>query len=334
MMLRVQGIPARLVEGYLPGDRGRRRRARSSGGSQAHAWVEAWFPGCGWVDFDPTGGGVGHAAALPAGPADRRRRRPSPAALAPGATPRPTGRDRATSRAAPDRWLHARLVGRASGRPSCSSSWRSPWRSSSSPGGCAGGSARPVEPDVVYRTVAAVGRPPRPPAPPHADRLRVPRGPLRRGPGCPARAAARGPLHGGDDLRPATPLAGSPGGPRRGPAPAAASRSSARLRAGDSGEAAGRSAARRAPGEHARRPGRHAAPTEALQGARPPPRRRAGRLPASRLDLERGEVLGAVPGPQDGAPVPDVEDGDPGRGLGEASRSARAAGRGAPAARP
>jgi hypothetical protein len=31
--------------------------------------VEVWFPGAGWVDFDPTGGGVGIPLALPAGPA-------------------------------------------------------------------------------------------------------------------------------------------------------------------------------------------------------------------------------------------------------------------------
>jgi transglutaminase-like putative cysteine protease len=68
MMLRTQGIPARFVEGFLPGDRDAsgRETIRRNG---AHAWVEAWFPGAGWVDFDPTGGGVGLPVALPAGPA-------------------------------------------------------------------------------------------------------------------------------------------------------------------------------------------------------------------------------------------------------------------------
>lgn len=67
MMLRVAGIPARFVEGFLPGVRdasGRETIRRD----QAHAWVEAWFPGAGWVDFDPTGGGVGLPETLPAGP--------------------------------------------------------------------------------------------------------------------------------------------------------------------------------------------------------------------------------------------------------------------------
>jgi transglutaminase-like putative cysteine protease len=68
MMLRLEGIPARFVEGFLPGDRdgsGRETIRRN----QAHAWVEAWFPGAGWMAFDPTGGGVGLPVALPAGPA-------------------------------------------------------------------------------------------------------------------------------------------------------------------------------------------------------------------------------------------------------------------------
>ena len=82
MMLRERGIPARFVEGFLPGDRDAKgvetiRRDRS------HAWVEVWFPGYGWVDFDPTGGGASQRldTSLPAGP-------PVPT---PSLTPRPSG---------------------------------------------------------------------------------------------------------------------------------------------------------------------------------------------------------------------------------------------------
>ncbi len=66
VMLRLQGIPARLVEGYLPGERDAagEETIRRSG---AHAWVEAWFPGYGWVDFDPTAG-VGQPLAIAPGP--------------------------------------------------------------------------------------------------------------------------------------------------------------------------------------------------------------------------------------------------------------------------
>jgi hypothetical protein len=54
VMLRSLGIPARLVTGYAFGD------STSSPGeivmrnSDAHAWVEVWYPGIGWVDSDPT----------------------------------------------------------------------------------------------------------------------------------------------------------------------------------------------------------------------------------------------------------------------------------------
>lgn len=59
VMLRELGIPARLVEGfavpssaeYTETDQG---RIYSVLNSQAHAWVEAYFPGYGWVTFDPT----------------------------------------------------------------------------------------------------------------------------------------------------------------------------------------------------------------------------------------------------------------------------------------
>ena len=30
-----------------------------------HWWVEVYFPGIGWVEFDPTGGSVGQATADP-----------------------------------------------------------------------------------------------------------------------------------------------------------------------------------------------------------------------------------------------------------------------------
>ena len=89
VMLRVRGIPARLVEGYLPGDRDA-SGVETIRRSRAHAWVEAWFPGYGWVDFDPTAG-VGQPQAIDAGPPVPQPT-PLPSGDA-GATPRPTGRD-------------------------------------------------------------------------------------------------------------------------------------------------------------------------------------------------------------------------------------------------
>ncbi len=59
-------IPTRLVQGFLPGDlAGSIETVRNR---SAHAWVEVYFPGYGWIPFDPTGGNVGQPAEIPAGP--------------------------------------------------------------------------------------------------------------------------------------------------------------------------------------------------------------------------------------------------------------------------
>jgi transglutaminase-like putative cysteine protease len=55
MMLRTQGIPARLAMGYLPGRRQNDGTWEIDRGA-AHAWVEVYFPGYTWVRFDPTPG--------------------------------------------------------------------------------------------------------------------------------------------------------------------------------------------------------------------------------------------------------------------------------------
>ena len=54
VLLRSEGIPARYVTGFLPGE------YNDVGGdyivreSDAHAWVEVYFPPYGWITFDPT----------------------------------------------------------------------------------------------------------------------------------------------------------------------------------------------------------------------------------------------------------------------------------------
>lgn len=67
LLLRQAGVPARMVMGFLPGDRDATGVERILN-SNAHAWVQVYFPGYGWVDFDPTGGGVAQSTPLPAGP--------------------------------------------------------------------------------------------------------------------------------------------------------------------------------------------------------------------------------------------------------------------------
>ncbi len=82
VLLRMQNIPARLAEGFLPSD-------RSAAGietirkSASHAWVEVYFPDYGWYHFDPTGGTVGQDIPLVEGPVvSPRPSRPRPVSSA------------------------------------------------------------------------------------------------------------------------------------------------------------------------------------------------------------------------------------------------------------
>ena len=54
IMLRSQGVPARLATGYVAGERDRVSGVWKVRASDAHAWVEVWFPQTGWQAFDPT----------------------------------------------------------------------------------------------------------------------------------------------------------------------------------------------------------------------------------------------------------------------------------------
>lgn len=87
LMARAEGIPARVVSGFLPG--------RAAGDvwtirvSDAHAWPELYFEGIGWVRFEPTpaartGQAPGYAAETAAIPGD------TSSAAAPSAAPEPS----------------------------------------------------------------------------------------------------------------------------------------------------------------------------------------------------------------------------------------------------
>jgi hypothetical protein len=55
VFLRELDIPARFVQGFLPGQPDAAGTSFTIRSHDAHAWVQAYFPGYGWVDFDPTG---------------------------------------------------------------------------------------------------------------------------------------------------------------------------------------------------------------------------------------------------------------------------------------
>ena len=54
IMLRSVGIPARLAVGFARGDYEMEEGYYEVRGEDAHAWPEVYFPGYGWVEFEPT----------------------------------------------------------------------------------------------------------------------------------------------------------------------------------------------------------------------------------------------------------------------------------------
>ena len=54
VMLRSVGVPARLAAGYAPGEEVDETGRRAVRDSDSHGWVHVYFPGHGWIDFEPT----------------------------------------------------------------------------------------------------------------------------------------------------------------------------------------------------------------------------------------------------------------------------------------
>lgn len=54
MMLRSEGIPARMGAGFAQGTYDPATRSYTIKENDAHTWVEVYFPGYGWVPFEPT----------------------------------------------------------------------------------------------------------------------------------------------------------------------------------------------------------------------------------------------------------------------------------------
>jgi transglutaminase-like putative cysteine protease len=80
LMLRSQGVPSRVVSGYAQGEYDEASQSYRVRASNAHTWVEVYFPQYGWIQFEPTASlplvdrpaaaGGGDAFASPADPSE------------------------------------------------------------------------------------------------------------------------------------------------------------------------------------------------------------------------------------------------------------------------
>jgi transglutaminase-like putative cysteine protease len=169
VMLRLEGLPSRVAVGFTPGQAVPGHAGTFSvTTSDAHAWPEAWFPGYGWIRFEPTPAATGAstpdyaAPAQPTGPTDQPTTAPSPRASSgpgPGAFHDadtllgPGGTDRSTSSTSGHglRWLLGAAVVLVLLSPSAATQLRRRWR------------ARRIDPLVAWEQlhddVADVGGP-------------------------------------------------------------------------------------------------------------------------------------------------------------------------------
>ncbi len=54
VMMRAVGVPTRLAAGYAPGEYDPDNDVRIIRDHDSHGWVQVFFPGYGWIDFEPT----------------------------------------------------------------------------------------------------------------------------------------------------------------------------------------------------------------------------------------------------------------------------------------
>lgn len=107
LLLRMQGIPARVAAGFSPGSFNKDTGEYRVRDLDAHSWVEVYFTGIGWVTFDPT---------PPAAPADRAGQ--APAAVANASRDSESALSRGGASPTPDRAVD---TSRGSGGPGGSS---------------------------------------------------------------------------------------------------------------------------------------------------------------------------------------------------------------------
>lgn len=104
MMARLLHIPARIVNGFSQGHYNAQQKIWQVNGSDAHSWVQVYFPGYGWINFDPTPGFSMNSAGSPtlsptrsttippatSSPTTTVQKQPTPE-TPPTSTPLPTG---------------------------------------------------------------------------------------------------------------------------------------------------------------------------------------------------------------------------------------------------
>lgn len=90
VLLRAAGIPTRLVTGYSEGDLTSDPGRRVMRAADAHAWIQVWHPGVGWIDSDPTATAV--LGTVPAG---------AGASASPSTQPQPQGNPNGTAAVRP-----------------------------------------------------------------------------------------------------------------------------------------------------------------------------------------------------------------------------------------
>lgn len=56
IMARLLGLPARIINGFSQGHYDSQQKVWTVNGSDAHSWVQIYFPNYGWINFDPTPG--------------------------------------------------------------------------------------------------------------------------------------------------------------------------------------------------------------------------------------------------------------------------------------
>ena len=155
VILRDLGVPTRIAQGFLPGSRDQNAATETILFSNAHAWVEVYFPGYGWltVRSDRRDCSQARAAAVRT-TRPRARRRVRRAAQAPGRRRGSERDDPGGDRARPARSdRRGRRPGPARGRAGAAAAGR--WRSSRSWSGSVARAAATTA-DDAYGTVTRI----------------------------------------------------------------------------------------------------------------------------------------------------------------------------------